>query len=162
MTNRPLTQEQALAAWTQVQHLIEVGAYEERSAEHHEAGTWPEDGVEETVFNLEAWAEKQGLEFCYNHDSKTWSLQPIDEPEDLVAEMHRRIDHDMLTHPGEQYDTFEEASDGEWVNGDEEDEEPIEGDGSGLHQCQYCYNLVNEEHEEFCRLNPNRNREVMP
>jgi hypothetical protein len=39
----------------------------------------------------------------------------------------------------------------------EEDEEEIEGDGSGLHQCPYCYNLVNAEHEEFCQLNPNRN-----
>lgn len=74
------------------------------------------------------------------------------EPEDLVAEMHRRIDQDILMHPGEQDETFEEK--------DEEDEES--GDGSGLHQCPYCYNLVDEEHEEFCRLNPNRNREVVP
>ena len=37
-----------------------------------------------------------------------------------------------------------------------------DGDGSGLHQCQYCYDLVTEEHEEFCRLNPNRNRNIVP
>ncbi len=147
---QPLTQEQAIAAWTQVQQLISVGAYEERSAWHHETGTYPEDGVEESSANLEAWAARQGLEFCYNHDTSTWSLQPIDEPEDLVAEMHRRIDHDILTHPGEQDETFED---------EDEDEE---GDGSGLHQCPYCYNLVNAEHEEFCKLNPNRNREIVP
>ncbi len=35
-------------------------------------------------------------------------------------------------------------------------------DGSGLHQCPYCYNLVNSEHEEFCSLNPNRNRNIVP
>ena len=45
---------------------------------------------------------------------------------------------------------------------DEEELEDESGDGSGLHQCQYCYNLVNEEHEEFCRLNPHRNRNIVP
>ncbi len=44
----------------------------------------------------------------------------------------------------------------------EEDEEEVEGDGSGLHQCAYCYNLVNAEHEEFCRGNPDRNRNIVP
>src|SRR5258708_17015352 len=145
-----LTREPASAAWTQVQQLISVGAYEERSAWHHETGTYPEDGVEESAVNLEAWAAKQGLEFCYNHDTSTWSLQPIDEPEDLVAEMHRRIDSPGYNELGEDEPLYHEP--------DDEDEE----DGSGLHQCPYCYNLVNDEHEEFCRLNPNRNREVMP
>ena len=45
----------------------------------------------------------------------------------------------------------------ETLDSDEYMEEGVEGDGSGLHQCPYCYNLVSEEHEEFCRLNPNRN-----
>ncbi len=44
----------------------------------------------------------------------------------------------------------------------ERQDELTDGDGSGLHQCQYCYDLVNEEHEEFCRLNPNRNRRIVP
>lgn len=76
---QPLTNEQALAAWTQVQHLIEVGAYEERSAYHHETGTWPEDGVEETVFGLEEWAARQDLEFIWHNESRTWSLEPMSE-----------------------------------------------------------------------------------
>ena len=36
-----------------------------------------------------------------------------------------------------------------------------QGDGSGLHQCPYCYNLVNAVHEEFCSLNPHRNRNIV-
>ncbi len=72
---QPLTREQAIAAWTQVQQLISVGAYEERSAWHHETGIYPEDGVEESAANLEAWAARQGLEFCYNHVTSTWSLK---------------------------------------------------------------------------------------
>src|SRR5260370_42611316 len=88
---QPLTREQAIAAWTQVQQLISVGAYEEPSAWHQETGTYPEDGVEESAANLESWAAKQGLQFCYNHATSTWSLQPMDEPEDLVAEMHPPI-----------------------------------------------------------------------
>ncbi len=73
-----MTSEQAIAAWTELQRRIRVGAYEERSAEHHETGTWPEDGVEESVANLETWAERQGLEFCFNHDDNAWSLVPIE------------------------------------------------------------------------------------
>jgi hypothetical protein len=72
-----LTQEKALAAWTQVQHLISVGAYEERSAEHYEHDTWPEDHVEETAFNLEEWARAQGLEFVWDLGTKSWSLVPV-------------------------------------------------------------------------------------
>ena len=82
---KPLTKEWAIEAWTQVQHLIEVGAYEERSAEHHLTGTWPEDGVEETAFSLEEWARNQALEFVWSQDTKTWSLEPIETdvtPED--------------------------------------------------------------------------------
>ena len=82
--SKPLTQEQAIAAWTELQRLISVGAYEERSVEHHVTDTWPEDGVEESLFNLENWAARQGLEFCWNIDSKTWSLYPID-PKDREA-----------------------------------------------------------------------------
>lgn len=44
----------------------------------------------------------------------------------------------------------------------EEEDEEVEGDGSGLHQCPYCYDQVYEDHEEFCSLNPNRNREIVP
>jgi hypothetical protein len=83
---RPLTKEQAIASWTAFQRRISVGAYEERSVEHHLTETWPEDGVEESLFHLEHWAQKQGLEFCYHHDSKTWSLEPIEPGDDVENE----------------------------------------------------------------------------
>lgn len=77
--SKPLTKEQAIEHWTELQRRISVGAFEERSSLHYETGTWPEDGVEESVFNLETWAERQGLEFCFNHDDNAWSLVPIDQ-----------------------------------------------------------------------------------
>ncbi len=70
--------QEAIDAWTEFQRRISVGAYEERSFEHHETGTWPADGVEESVANLETWAAKQGLEFCWSWDTHTWSLEPIE------------------------------------------------------------------------------------
>jgi len=82
---KPLTKELAIETWTQVQHLIEVGAYEERSAEHYETGTWPEDGVEESVVGLENWAARQGLEFEFNHDNGKWSLVGIEQGHDDVG-----------------------------------------------------------------------------
>ena len=81
-----MTTEQAVAYWTEYQRLISVGAYSERSAEQYETGTWPEDGIEESVANLETWAEKQGLEFCFNHDSKEWSLVRIDPGQEAEDE----------------------------------------------------------------------------
>ncbi len=74
-----MTNEQALDHYTELQRLISVGAYEEMSSYHYETGTWPDDGVEESINNLDLWAEQQGLEFCWNHDSKTWSLVPIEQ-----------------------------------------------------------------------------------
>jgi hypothetical protein len=59
-----------------------VGAFGERSSLHYETGTWPEDGVEESVANLETWAAKQGLEFCWDVDNKIWSLTPIEQGPD--------------------------------------------------------------------------------
>lgn len=85
MEKKPLNQEQALQAWTQVQQLIQAGAYEEREVFHYETNTWPPDGVEETAFSLEEWAAKQALEFVWSWDTHTWSLQPIEmdvTPED--------------------------------------------------------------------------------
>ena len=58
-----LTQEKAIQSWTELQHRM--------SAE-------PDDVIEESLANLESWACKQGIEFCYNHNDNTWSLVPID------------------------------------------------------------------------------------
>jgi hypothetical protein len=85
MTKQELTQEKALENWTEFQRLISVGAFEERSTEHFEAGTWPEDGVEESVEWLEMWASNQGLEFRWNADSKTWRLVSIEQGHDTIG-----------------------------------------------------------------------------
>ena len=77
-----LTKEQAIKSWTEYQRLISVGAFTERSAEHYETDTWPEDGVEESVHNLEIWAYRQGLEFCWIPGSQSWSLEPISPEEE--------------------------------------------------------------------------------
>ena len=79
---QPVTNEQALDIWTELHRLISVGAYEERGQLHYETDTWPEDGVEESIHNLEAWAERQGREFVFNHDGKDraagyWTLESI-------------------------------------------------------------------------------------
>jgi len=44
----------------------------------------------------------------------------------------------------------------------ERQDELTDGDGSGLHQCSWCYDQVTEGHEEFCKLNPGRNRRIVP
>jgi hypothetical protein len=87
-----MTKEQAIEHWTSLQKRIEAGAYEERSSHHYETNTWPEDGVEESLANLETWAAKQGLEFCWHADSKTWSLEPIEQwrQESVDEAMQRR------------------------------------------------------------------------
>ena len=79
MEKQPLTNEKAIEYWTELHRLISVGAYEERSAEQFEMDTWPEDGVEESVNNLEEWAASKGLEFCWNQGSSGWSLEPIEQ-----------------------------------------------------------------------------------
>lgn len=144
MTRNPLTNEQRIEIYTELQRRVSVGAYLE--LEHD--GSFPEDDGSaesttlESLHNLEQWARREGLQFVWNTGSKTYSLVKI------------------------AYGTEEEAENA-WIARQVEEEEDeakdrTGGDGSGLHQCQYCYNLVNEEHEEFCRLNPNRNREIVP
>jgi|SRR6185312_12962925 len=154
MKTQPLTNEKAIEYWTELHRLISVGAYEERSAEQFETDTWPEDGVEESVHNLEEWAASKGLEFCWNQESKSYSLEPIEqaEPPDLVVEQMNRIEAPGYNELGEDEPLYSFPND---------EEEYISSDG-GLHQCEYCYNLVSEGHEEFCSLNPHRNRNIVP
>jgi hypothetical protein len=81
MTTQPLTQEKAIEHYTELMRRVRVGAYLE--LEHD--GSYPEDDgtpestTLESIDNLENWAARQGLEFCYNHDTKTWSLEPIEQ-----------------------------------------------------------------------------------
>jgi hypothetical protein len=130
-------QQRAIEDWTELHRRISVGAYSERSAEHFETGTYPEDGIEESIDNLTELAARHGLEFIWRNNA--WGLETMSE-ETRAARQEAQ--------------EYQEDEEGE----DEEDTD----DGSGLHQCPYCYNLVNAEHEEFCRLNPNRNREIVP
>ncbi len=77
-----MSKERAPEDYTELQRRVSVGAYEEMSSYYYESGTWPADGVEESINNLEMWAERQGLEFVWSHDTKTWSLEPINQGED--------------------------------------------------------------------------------
>jgi hypothetical protein len=74
-------QERAIQNYTELMRRVSVGAYTERSAEDFETGTYPEDGVEESIDNLEELVAKHGLEFVYSHDTKTYSLEPIEQLE---------------------------------------------------------------------------------
>ena len=74
---KPLTQEQAIDFYTELQRRVQVGAYLE--LEHD--GSYPEDDGSpesttlESIDNLEKWAGRQGLEFCWQKASKSWSLE---------------------------------------------------------------------------------------
>ena len=57
-----LTQEKAIQSWTELQRRMSVE---------------PDEIIEQSLANLESWACKRGLAFCYNHDD-TWILVPID------------------------------------------------------------------------------------
>lgn len=138
--------ERAIKDYTELQRLISVGAYSERSAEDFANGTYPEDGVEESIDNLTELAARDDLEFHWHEGTRTYTLEPMSE-ETRVAR------NQALQYDGNDSDVTQEPT--------EEDEE-IEDESHDLHQCAYCYNLVNSGHEEFCRLNPQRNREIVP
>src|SRR2546425_13237417 len=106
-------QQKAIEDYTELQRRISVGAYEERKSEHYETGTWPSDGVEESLFNLEELAASHGLEFCFEVSNGTWSLLPMSEetraaraqaeaePPELVAEQMNRIESPGYNELGE-------------------------------------------------------------
>jgi hypothetical protein len=81
-TPQPLTKEQAIECWTELQRRVRVGAYLELQHD----GSYPEDdgSPESTTLvsldNLVAWSTSLGLEFTYNHETKQWSLEPIESP----------------------------------------------------------------------------------
>ncbi len=72
-------QAKALDDYTELMRRIRVGAYEERSSYHYESGTWPEDGIEESIDNLTELAARDDLEFCWHKESGSWSLEPMSE-----------------------------------------------------------------------------------
>jgi hypothetical protein len=88
-------QEQALKDYTELQRRVSVGAYEERKSEHFETGTYPEDGVEESIDNLTELAARHGLEFWWHKDTSTYTLEPMSEETRAarrVADYNREID----------------------------------------------------------------------
>jgi hypothetical protein len=80
MAQKPLTPEKAIEHYTELQRRVQVGAYLElqHDGSYPEDDGTPESTTLESIDNLETWAEKQGLEFCWHPDSKTWSLEPIE------------------------------------------------------------------------------------
>lgn len=103
MTQKPLTQEQAIEIYTELQRRVQVGAYVELE---HDGSFPPDDGTPESMtleslHNLETWAAKQGLEFAYNRDNSTWILQASEEPPDLVVEQMNRIESPGYNELGE-------------------------------------------------------------
>jgi hypothetical protein len=72
-------QQRAISDYSELQRRISVGAYEERSSYHYESGTYPEDGVEESIDNLTELAAKYDLEFVWHKESSTWTLEPMSE-----------------------------------------------------------------------------------
>ncbi|HAG99440.1 MAG TPA: hypothetical protein DDW33_03370 [Ktedonobacter sp.] len=84
-------QEQAIKDYTELSRRISVGAYSERSAEDHLNGTYPEDGVEESIDNLTELAAREGLEFCWEVSNGTWVLLPL-SPETRAARYNAEMD----------------------------------------------------------------------
>src|SRR5947209_19317087 len=72
-------QQRALDDYTELMRRVSVGAYTDRSAEDYLNGTWPEDGVEESIFNLEELAAQHDLEFCFEASNGTYVLLPMSE-----------------------------------------------------------------------------------
>ena len=128
-----LTNEQAIEHYTELSRRVSVGAYLELQHD----GSYPED---------DGSPESTTLESLDNLE--TWARnQGLQFEYNLSSKTYSLVKIAWGPEPGEDY---------------EDDGEEVEGDGSGLHQCPYCYDLVYEEHEEFCSLNPHRNRNIVP
>jgi hypothetical protein len=80
-TQTPLTQEKAIEYYTELQRRVSVGAHLElqHDGSYPEDDGTPESTTLESIDNLEKWAAKQGLEFCWTRDTQWWSLEPIEQ-----------------------------------------------------------------------------------
>ncbi len=74
---KPLTPEKLLEYYTELQHRI--------------SGT-PESTTLESLHNLETWAERQGLEFSWHEESKSWTLEPIYPRTDTIENIATSVD----------------------------------------------------------------------
>jgi hypothetical protein len=75
-----INQEQAIARYTDLMKLIQVGAYQERDHE----GNYGADGIEEAADKLMFEAASHGLQFVYYNGSSTYTLEPMSQ-EELVT-----------------------------------------------------------------------------
>lgn len=121
-------QERAIARYTELMRLIQVGAYQERGPEHYQTGTWPEDGVEKGINELEYRAALQSLEFCWHQDSKTYTLEPMtgeaarafiratqENTESLIASLPSGVEHNVRINYQSHGDLLPSAAIRHWV-----------------------------------------------
>lgn len=79
MTATSFDQVTALSIYTEAMRRIQVGAYEERDSEQYEQGTYPADGVEQSIDQLTVRAAQAGLYFVWDDDQQVYTLEPMTE-----------------------------------------------------------------------------------
>ncbi len=87
-------QQKAIEDYTELMRRVSVGAYSERSTEHYETDTWPEDGVEESIHNLTELAAKAGREFLWHEESGTYALEPMSDETKFARRESRQLSDD--------------------------------------------------------------------
>jgi hypothetical protein len=100
-------QQKAIEDYTELMRRVSVGAYEERSSYHYESGTWPDDGVEQSLYSLEKLAIKNDLEFIWDTGTQTWSLLPMSD-ETREARARAMISVRDEEPPGDDYESIEQ------------------------------------------------------
>jgi hypothetical protein len=79
--------DKAIARFTELSRLIQVGAYDERDID----GSYGEDGIEKAVDELELQAHRRGLDFSWHKDSDTYTLEPM-SAENKAAFLEANVD----------------------------------------------------------------------
>ena len=79
-TQGTFNKEQSLKDWTELNRIISVGAYDECDHE----GNYTEDGIEESIDNLETLGAQNGFVFHWHQDEKRWSLEPLSKDEKVA------------------------------------------------------------------------------
>ncbi len=79
--------ERAIARYTELQKLIQAGAYDERDVD----GSYGEDGIDKAVDDLNYQAAQHGLAFWWHKESRTYTLEPLDD-ENKAAFLHVNVE----------------------------------------------------------------------
>lgn len=69
--------DKALEVYTRLMELAQAGAYQERNPD----GSYAEDGVEESLEQLDLTVVMLGLCFRWNDKAVCWTLEPLSEQE---------------------------------------------------------------------------------